>query len=165
MVKSHILRWGLGACAVALPLVFSLADTGHGSNAGGQSKDTPPGETPAASVLLSCGTGTQPALPDPQHAICKSLHQALETSFPSHVFQCLPYFDSTEPGRDYELWITLHITRADSHIIDAHLEWTKAGSATITGPTVTLSVLDRPLTPRLYPSLAKSLIKNSALPL
>ena len=165
MVKAYTLRRGLAASATALPLVFSLAGTGHGGNAGEQSKGTSPDELPAESVILSCGPAAQPAPSDPQHTVCKSLHQALVTSFPSHDFQRLPCSGPIEYGRDHGLWITLHITRADSHFIDAHLEWSEAGSAAITGPTVTLSVLDRPLTPRLYPSLAKSLIKNSALPL
>ncbi len=159
MVKAQTLRWGLGACAAAFPLVFSLSGTNHGGT------DSLTGKNPAAVVILSCGPSNQPNLLDPHHALCETLHQTLATTFPDYVFQRLSSADPSPQNPDHELWITLHITRADTHFMDAYLEWSEAGSEAITGPTVTLSVLDRPLTPALYPSLARSLIKNSALPL
>lgn len=165
MMIPYALRRGLGLCATTLPLLFSLAGAGHGGNGGAHISNTPPTNPPDATVFLSCGAGEQPPLPDPHQTVCESLHQALSVNFPTQTFLLISPSDRPGHNCDHALWITLHITRADSHIIDAHLEWSEAGSAIVAGPTVTLSVLDRPLTPTLFPSLAKSLIKNSALPL
>jgi len=158
MVKAQTLRWGIGACAAAFPLVFSMSDANQGG------VDSLPDKTPAALVFLSCGPFNQPSLPNPHHALCETLHQTLTTTFPDYVFQRLSSADPLQQGPDHGLWITLHVTRADPHFMDAYLQWREPGSEAITGPTVTLAVLDRPLAPTHYPSLARSLIKSSALP-
>lgn len=172
-MPAYILRFALGACAgacmTAMPVFFSIAEAG--SSGASNSNDTAPDL-----VFLSCATDPQ----SPQQtAVCGALHQALSDGFPAQKFVIIPpsppppsappeHTEGTKitgPTDEAGLIIVLHITRADSHTIDAHLEWTQTTTAAIIGPTVTLSVLDRPLTATLYPSLAKSLIKNSRLPL
>lgn len=168
-VPAYVFRFALGACAgvcvAALPVVFAMAEAGNS----GRAPNSP------VPVVLSCNPAPQPAV---CQAVGAALHQALSDSFPAQIFLFPPApvpppaSPSTPPSGSPSklpdntgLRIQLHITRADSHTIDAHLVWTQAKAAAIIGPTVTLSVLDRPLTATLYPSLAKSLIKNSPLPL
>lgn len=121
---------------------------------------------PAQPLILAC-----PGAPD---ALCAALRDRLEATAgtparivtdPSARPSARP---STRPARG--LYIELRLTRFDRVALEGRLDWQRPKDPTedpglVSGPLVTFSVDDAPLTPAMYPAFAAGLIKSTPLPL